>query len=221
MMRQDRHRRCRSSACAVPVSPTRTVRLMIEPSVGDITSVRSSRHCGESPSPPPARSSAARWAVTVGLRLGDHAAEMIISASVRRSSSLALSSSARGALLVRPGRRAAAGSGRRRYARRSTPRAPPLRCRARPAPPRSAPWLSAISALLLVDHELERLGSIVTSLSPTLTSWLSTTWTRDDAAGHLRRDGDQIGAHIGIVGVGDEAGEDLVAHEQDARSRRG
>ena len=36
---------------------------------------------------------------------------------------------------------------------------------------------------------------------------------RDDRARHLGRDGDQIRAHIGIVGIGDEIGCDLIGEE--------
>ena len=36
---------------------------------------------------------------------------------------------------------------------------------------------------------------------------------RDDGSRHLRRDRDQIRAHIGIVGIGDEIGCDLIGEE--------
>ena len=82
----------------VAVSPVRVVRLVIVPLVGDTTSVRLSFHCAVAISAL-ATASAACWALMLVCALAIATSEMVISAVARRSSSLARSSSARGALL--------------------------------------------------------------------------------------------------------------------------
>ena len=67
----------------------------------------------------------------------------------------------------------------------------------------------------LVDRQLEGFGIDAQQLVADLDLLVVDDVDGDDPAGHFRRDGDQVGAHIGIVGVGDEAGEQLPGAEQD------
>src|SRR5689334_13397472 len=84
---------------AFAMSPARTVRLVIDPVVGENTSVLLSRHCALAISAV-ARLRAAWWATMLLCAFSMAIWDIFISAVVRRNSSLALSSSARGAYVL-------------------------------------------------------------------------------------------------------------------------